>query len=102
MKYQTQKIAYWYFVAAMALFAIQVLGGLLIGWIYVSPNFLSETLPFNIARMLHTNSLIVWLILGFCGGAYFLLPEETETEIWSPTLAYLQLILFVVGTLARW
>ena len=99
MKYQTQKIAYWYFVAAMALFAIQVLGGLLIGWIYVSPNFLSETLPFNIARMLHTNSLIVWLILGFCGGAYFLLPEETETEIWSPTLAYLQLILFVVGTL---
>ncbi|PIY73018.1 MAG: nitric-oxide reductase large subunit [Rhodobacterales bacterium CG_4_10_14_0_8_um_filter_70_9] len=100
MKYQTQKIAYWYFVAAMALFAIQVLGGLLIGWIYVSPNFLSETLPFNIARMLHTNSLIVWLILGFCGGAYFLLPEETETEIWSPTLAYLQLILFVVGTLS--
>jgi len=99
MKYQTQKIAYWYFVAAMALFAIQVLGGLLIGWIYVSPNFLSETLPFNIARMLHTNSLIVWLILGFCGGAYFLLPEETETEIWSPTLAYLQLIIFVVGTL---
>lgn len=99
MKYQTQKIAYWYFVAAMALFAIQVLGGLLIGWIYVSPNFLSETLPFNIARMLHTNSLIVWLILGFCGGAYFLLPEETETEIWSPTLAYLQLIIFIVGTL---
>jgi nitric oxide reductase subunit B len=50
-------------------------------------------------RMLHTNSLIVWLILGFCGAAYFLLPEETETEIWSPTLAYAQLALFVVGTL---
>jgi nitric oxide reductase subunit B len=99
MKYETQKIAYWYFVAAMALFAIQVLGGLLVGWIYVSPDTLSVTLPFNIARMLHTNSLIVWLILGFCGAAYFLLPEECETEIWSPTLAYLQLIIFVVGTL---
>jgi nitric oxide reductase subunit B len=99
MKYETQKIAYWYFVAAMALFAIQVLGGLLVGWIYVAPDTLSVTLPFNIARMLHTNSLIVWLILGFCGAAYFLLPEECETEIWSPTLAYLQLIIFVVGTL---
>ena len=99
MKYQTQSIAWWYFVAAMALFIIQVLGGLLAGWIYVDPNFLSETLPFNIVRMLHTNSLIVWLILGFCGAAYFLLPEECETEIFSPALAYLQLAIFVVGTL---
>jgi len=42
MKYQSQKVAYWYFLAAMALFGIQVLGGLLAGWVYVSPNFLSE------------------------------------------------------------
>jgi nitric oxide reductase subunit B len=99
MKYQTQRIALAYFTVALALFAIQVLGGLLAGWIYVSPNFLSETLPFNIVRMLHTNSLVVWLITGFMGAAFFLLPEETEREIWSPTLAYAQLALMVVGTL---
>ena len=99
MKYQTQKIAQAYFLVAMALFAIQVLGGLLAGWIYVSPNFLAEALPFNIVRMLHTNSLIVWLILGFFGAAYFLIPEEAEREIHSPKLAYLQLIILVVGTL---
>lgn len=99
MKYQTQKIAYWYFLAAMILFAIQVTGGLLAGWVYVSPNFLSEVLPFNIIRMLHTNSLVVWLLLGFFGAAYFLIPEESEREIHSPTLAYLQLIILVVGTL---
>jgi nitric oxide reductase subunit B len=99
MKYQSQRIALAYFTVALALFAIQVLGGLLAGWIYVAPNFLSETLPFNIVRMLHTNSLIVWLITGFMGAAYFLLPEETEREIWSPTLAYAQLALMVVGTL---
>ena len=99
MKYQTQKIAYWYFLAAMAIFAVQVLGGLLAGWIYVSPNFLSELLPFNIVRMLHTNSLIVWLLLGFFGAAYFLVPEEAEREIHSPMLAYLQLIILLVGTL---
>ena len=41
MKYQSQRVAYAYFVCAMGLFAIQVLGGLLAGWIYVAPNFLS-------------------------------------------------------------
>jgi hypothetical protein len=48
-------------------------------------------LPFNIVRMLHTNALIVWLLLGFFGAAYFLIPEEAEREIHSPSLAYLQL-----------
>jgi len=99
MKYQSQKIAMAYFLVAMALFLIQVLGGLLAGWIYVSPNTLSELVPFNIVRMLHTNSLVVWLLLGFFGGAYFIIPEESEREIYSTKLAYLQLIILVVGTL---
>ncbi len=99
MKYQTQRIAYAYFAVALALFAIQVLGGLLAGWIYVSPNTLSELLPFNIVRMLHTNSLVVWLLLGFMGAAYFLIPEEAEREIHAPRLAYLPLLIMVIGTL---
>ena len=99
MKYESQKIALVYFSVAMALFAIQVLGGLLAGWIYVAPNTLSELLPFNIVRMLHTNSLVVWLLLGFFGAAYFLVPEESEREIYSTKLAYLQLLILVVGTL---
>ena len=86
MKYETQRVAYWYFLAAMGLFGIQVLGGLLAGWVYVSPNFLSELLPFNVIRMIHTNALIVWLLLGFFGAAYFLIPEESEREIWSVKL----------------
>ncbi len=99
MKYSSQKVAYAYFVAALGLFAIQVLGGLLAGWIYVSPNFLSELLPFNIVRMVHTNALVVWLLLGFFGAAYFIIPEESEREIHSVKLAYIQLIILVVGTL---
>jgi len=99
MKYQSQKIALYYMAAAMGLFAIQVLGGLLAGWIYVSPNTLSELMPFSIIRMLHTNSLIVWLLLGFFGAAYYLIPEEAEREIHSPMIAYLQLAILVVGTL---
>ena len=99
MKYQSQKVALAYFVCALGLFAIQVLMGLLAGWVYVSPNFLAELLPFNIIRMIHTNALIVWLLLGFFGAAYYLVPEEAEREIFSVKLAYIQLAILVVGTL---
>jgi len=98
MKYQTQRIAQVYFMTAMALFLVQVSVGLLLGWIYVAPNTLSEFLPFNVARMLHTNSLIVWLLTGFFGAAYFLIPEEAEREIHSEKLAYIQLGILVLGT----
>ena len=98
MKYQTQKIALAYFLVAMALFFVQVSMGLWAGWIYVSPNTLSELMPFNIVRMLHTNSLVVWLLTGFFGAAYFIIPEESENEIYSPKLAYLQLLILVLGT----
>lgn len=86
-------------MTAMALFLVQVSVGLLLGWIYVAPNTLSEFLPFNVARMLHTNSLVVWLLTGFFGAAYFLIPEEAEREIHSEKLAYIQLGILVLGTL---
>lgn len=98
MKYRTQNIALAYFSVAMALFAVQVTMGLIMGYIYVQPNFLSDLLPFSVVRMLHSNSLIVWLLLGFFGSAYYLVPEEAERDIHSPTLAYLQLAILVLGT----
>ena len=97
MKYASQKVAYAYFLVALILFAAQVTFGLIAGYVYVAPNFLSELLPFNIIRMVHTNSLIVWLLLGFFGATYYLIPEETEREIYSTKLAYIQLIILVIG-----
>ncbi|HYD69103.1 cbb3-type cytochrome c oxidase subunit I, partial [Azospirillum sp.] len=99
MRYATQRIAYWYFACAMALFLVQVLVGSLAGTVYVVPNFLAEILPFNILRMIHTNALIVWLLLGFFGCAYYLIPEEAERDIESRTLAYLQLAILMIGAL---
>ena len=94
MKYETQGIAYWYFVCAMALFVVQVLVGALAATVYAVPNFLAEILPFNILRMIHTNALIVWLLIGFMGATYYLVPEETETELFSPLLAKIQFWMF--------
>ncbi len=100
MRYQSQRIAYWYFICALSLFAVQVVFGTLAGTVYVLPNFLADIVPFHILRMIHTNALIVWLLLGFFGAAYYLVPEEAEREIESPMLAYVQLALLVVGALA--
>src|SRR5512134_814098 len=100
MKYETQRIALLYFSGALALFALQVIAGAIAAYIYVNPNFLSDILPFHIARMIHTNALLVWLLLGFFGAAYFIIPEEAEREIHSPMLAYLQFAIFVGGAVA--
>lgn len=100
MKYQTQALAYPYFVAALALFLVQILAGIMAGSIYVFPNFLSEISPFHILRMIHTNALLIWLLLGYFGASYFLIPEESEREIHSPRLAWLQLGVFVFAALA--
>ncbi|ERS82903.1 cbb3-type cytochrome c oxidase subunit I [Halomonas sp. PBN3] len=94
MKYETQKVALPFFMVAMALFALQIVFGLLAASVYVWPNFMAELMPFNIMRVSHTNLLIVWLLIGFMGATYYLMPEEAEQEIHSPTIAYIQLAIF--------
>ena len=110
MRYETQKIAYQYFVVAVLLFGLQVVFGLITGAKYVwDHDPLLNILPFNTARAIHINLLVVWLLFGFMGGTYYLVPEEAETDIYSPRLAHLQLYLFlvigvtaIVGYVAGW
>ncbi|MDN6179850.1 MAG: cbb3-type cytochrome c oxidase subunit I [Halomonas subglaciescola] len=94
MKYETQKVALPFFMVAMALFALQIVFGLLAATVYAWPEFMASVMPFNIMRASHTNLLIVWLLIGFMGCTYYLMPEEAEREIHSPGLAYLQLAIF--------
>jgi nitric oxide reductase subunit B len=97
MKYQSQAVAKPYFIAAIGLFIGQVLFGLIMGLQYVVGDFLFPAIPFNVARMVHTNLLIVWLLFGFMGSAYYLVPEESETELHSPKLARLMFWIFLVA-----
>jgi len=97
MPYQSQAVAKLYFMAAIGLFAAQVLFGLILGLQYVVGDFLFPALPFNQARMVHTNLLIVWLLFGFMGAAYYLVPEEAETELYSPKLAVALFWIFLVA-----
>jgi len=100
MKYQSQAVAKPYFIFALALFVGQIVFGLIIGLQYVVGDFLFPEIPFNVARMVHTNLLIVWLLFGFMGAAYYLIPEESETELYSPKLAWALFWIFAAaGTL---
>jgi nitric oxide reductase subunit B len=97
MKYQSQSISKMYFIAAIALFVGQILFGVIMGMQYVVGDFLFPEIPFNVARMVHTNLLIVWLLFGFMGAAYYLVPEESEREIYSPALAKVMFWVFLVA-----
>jgi len=97
MKYESQSVAKLYFIAAIGLFVGQILFGVTLGLQYVVGDFLFPEIPFNVARMVHTNLLIVWLLFGFMGAAYFLVPEESERELYSPKLAVLMFWVFLVA-----
>lgn len=97
MKYTSQSVAKPYFIAAIGLFVGQILFGVIMGLQYVIGDFLFPEIPFNVARMVHTNLLIVWLLFGFMGAAYFMIPEESQTELYSPKLALLLFWVFLVA-----
>ncbi|MCP4273723.1 MAG: nitric-oxide reductase large subunit [Gammaproteobacteria bacterium] len=97
MKYESQAVSKLYFIAAIGLFVGQILFGVTLGLQYVIGDFLFPEIPFNVARMVHTNLLIVWLLFGFMGAAYYLIPEESERELFSPLLAKLMFWIFLVA-----
>ncbi len=100
MKYESQKVAMNYFIFAMILFAGQAVFGLIMGLQYIIGDFLAAYIPFNVARMVHTNLLIVWLLFGFMGASYYLVPEECQTELHSPLLAKILFWVFAAAGVA--
>ncbi len=101
MKYKSQKVAYWFFAFSMLLLVLQITYGFIMGFARIGFDNLHEFIPFNTARAVHTNLLVVWLLSGFMGAAYYIIPEESQTELVSVKWAYVQLIsLAVVGVAA--
>ncbi len=101
MKYKSQKVAYWFFALSMLLLTIQLTYGFIMGFARLGYDGLHEWIPFNTAHTVHLNTLVVWLLSGFMGAAYYIIPEESERELWSVKLAYVQLIsLALVGVAA--
>ena len=109
MRFQSQRVAYPYFVVALLLFGLQMVFGLLAAAKYLGPDPLIGLLPFDVVKAIHTNLLLVWLLTGFMGATYYLVPEESRVELYSVRLAYVALALWtamgvtaVVGYVFRW
>jgi nitric oxide reductase subunit B len=109
MRYRTQNVAYWFFAVAMVLFGLQLVFGFLSAAKYLGPDPLLAVLPFDVTKVIHTNLLVVWVLMGFLGAAFYMMPEEAEAELHSPRLAIATLVLLtvlgvaaVVGYLFGW
>ncbi len=78
--YRSEKLALKYLTAAIVLFGVMTGAGLLTAYYYIDPNFLFGLLHFNIAKILHIDTLVIWLLMGFMGSIYWFLPAELGRE----------------------
>ena len=104
-------MARYYLGLALILFCLQVAMGLwlAINYAFTLPQGLVDVFSFATARAIHTNTLVAWMLLGFMGGSYFILPIECKRELFSVKIAYAQLFIFagtavtaVIGFLFGW
>ena len=70
MVYKSQKIANWYFTIALLLFVLQVAMGLWLisNYVFTIPQAIVDVFPFATARAMHTNLLVLWMLLGCDSG----------------------------------
>ena len=101
MKFKSQKVAYYFFALSMLLFSLQIVYGFIMAFAHMGFDGLHEWIPFNAATATHKNLLVVWILSGFMGAGYFIIPDESDTELWSVPLALLQFYSFaIVGVIA--
>jgi len=101
LKYNSWKVAWAFFATCMLLLVLQIVYGFIMGFAHMGYDVLHDFIPFNAARATHTNLLVVWLLAGFMGSAYYIIPDESQTELWSSKLAWAQWgSLVVVGVVA--
>jgi nitric oxide reductase subunit B len=79
--YRSQRLGLKYFAASMVLLAIVVVAGMAAATAYLNPTFLFPQLPFSMTKILHIDTMILWLLLAFIGSIYWLLPSEFDSEL---------------------
>ncbi len=75
-----QRLGMMYFRVAIILFGAQLLMGLIAAIQFIYPAFLFELFDFSVARMVHINALVVWMLYAMIGATYYMLSDETEHE----------------------
>ena len=100
-RFESWKVSWTFFATCLLLLSLQIVYGFIMGFAHMGYDVLHDWIPFNAARATHTNLLVVWLLAGFMGAAYYIVPDEADREIWSIPLAWIQWgSLVVVGVVA--
>ncbi len=77
---ESKKLGMMYFRVAIVLFGAQLLMGLIAGLQFLMPGFLFEIFDFSVARMVHINALVVWMLYAMIGSVYYMLSDETGLD----------------------
>lgn len=96
MKFKSQQVSYYFFATALLLLVLQMIYGMIMAFAHIGYDVLHEIIPFNVARATHNNLLLVWLLCGFMGATYYIIPEEVDRELVSLPLAFVQLIALII------
>jgi nitric oxide reductase subunit B len=94
---RSQRLALHYFTAAAVFFGVMIVAGLMSAVYYVFPDFLFGILHFNISKILHIDTLIIWLLMGFIGAVYWFLPDEVGQDVVGIKLAEVLFWVFCVA-----
>jgi len=89
MTNEGQKLGMMYMRVALVLFGAQLLMGLIAAIQFIVPGFLFEIFDFSVARMVHINALVVWMLYAMIGSTYILLTDETEVPMVGAALGKL-------------
>ncbi len=76
-----QRIGMMYFRVAIILFGAQLLMGLIAATQFVQPDFLYGIFDFSVARTVHINALVVWMLFAMIGAVYYMATDETGEEV---------------------
>ena len=94
--YRSQKLALRYFTAAIILFGVMILFGFLSSLYYLYPSMLFRIFDFSTSKMLHIDTLVIWLLMALMGSIYWFLPKETGGEIAGIRFAEIMFWVFCV------
>lgn len=83
-------------LAGLLLLVAGMLFGLTGALQYIVPQFLKQQLSFEKIRPLHVSSVVFWIIFGSIGAVLTYLQEHTGKKIYSPILARIQLLIFII------
>jgi len=87
-----------YFLAALFLFLLALLFGIIGAFQYIVPGLFKDGLSFEKIRPLHVSSAVFWIILGACGTVSYYL-HTLRQGLWSLRLLRLQWYLMATAIL---